>query len=192
MVNGGWRLASRAGLFAGEPAPTRRPVSNPRWVSTTVLAEHLHARPPQQRRGYPFPRHFHTPEGAIIGQPVATRRAARLQHRYANAMPPYQLQRQPRTRQKRGTDIFTRHRQHLRVAIEHCAALPSRDLRWRPRCRQAAGYLRAQRHHAPFGLPLLQQIRMTACPAVIAYWLPQQAGAHQHLGPLRTGHCHAA
>ncbi|AVD94916.1 hypothetical protein C4Q27_22210 [Pseudomonas sp. SWI36] len=36
-VNGGWRLASRAGLFAGEPAPTRRPVSNPRGMSTTNL-----------------------------------------------------------------------------------------------------------------------------------------------------------
>ncbi|WP_339444665.1 hypothetical protein, partial [Pseudomonas hunanensis] len=34
-VNGGWRLASRAGLFAGEPAPTRRPVANPWYVATT-------------------------------------------------------------------------------------------------------------------------------------------------------------
>ena len=76
--------------------------------------------------------------------------------------------------------------------LTHLAALPARDLGWRARGGQATGYLRAQRHHAPFGLPLLQQIRMTACPAVIAYWLPQQAGAHQHLGPLRTGHCHAA
>ncbi|AVD96318.1 diguanylate phosphodiesterase [Pseudomonas sp. SWI36] len=30
-------MASRAGLFAGEPAPTRRPVPNPRCVSTTNL-----------------------------------------------------------------------------------------------------------------------------------------------------------
>ncbi len=36
-VNGGWKLASRAGPFAGKPAPTRRPVSNPRGVSTTNL-----------------------------------------------------------------------------------------------------------------------------------------------------------
>ena len=34
-VNGGWRLVSRPGPFAGEPAPTRRPVSNHRCVSTT-------------------------------------------------------------------------------------------------------------------------------------------------------------
>ncbi len=36
-VNGGWRLASRAGPFAGEPAPTRRAVSNHRCVSTNDL-----------------------------------------------------------------------------------------------------------------------------------------------------------
>ncbi|NWL47939.1 diguanylate phosphodiesterase [Pseudomonas alloputida] len=36
-VIGGGRLASRTGLFAGEPAPTRRAVSNHRCVSTANL-----------------------------------------------------------------------------------------------------------------------------------------------------------
>ena len=45
---------------------------------------------------------------------------------------------------------------------------------------------------AAFGLPLLQQVRMPAGPAVIAYRLAEQTGADQHFGQVRTGHCHGA
>ncbi|MBP2272573.1 hypothetical protein J3A98_003266 [Pseudomonas sp. BP6] len=41
-VNGGWKLASRTGPFAGEPAPTT-PVPNHRPVSTTVVGAGLPA-----------------------------------------------------------------------------------------------------------------------------------------------------
>ncbi|POA88264.1 diguanylate phosphodiesterase [Pseudomonas sp. FW305-E2] len=34
-VNGGWKLVSRAGLFAGKPAPTAASI-NPRCVSTPI------------------------------------------------------------------------------------------------------------------------------------------------------------
>ena len=101
----------------------------------------------------------------------------------------HQRQGLPGASKKGFADIQPGHRHYLGLPVQHRRPLPP-EFPLGAGCRQAARHFWTLRHHAALGLPALKKIRVPAVAPVVAHRLPQQTGADQNPGQIRTVHCH--